>query len=135
VDSIAAGEVRSSAAMQPEGGVGDRPAIERWGHFARQRQAPIGAAPVEVGELGEGEGGADPQPQLVANRVDDGLGAALSSLVVAQRLQRPPAVFPLEEGVVDRVARPQWRFRFAIRKVVRLIVLLPAASVAVRVSR
>jgi hypothetical protein len=135
VDPIAAGEVRRTAAMQPEGGVGERPAVERRCHLPRQRQAPIGAAPVEVGEVGEGEGGPDPQPQLVADRVDDCLGAAQSSLVVAERLQRPPAVFPLEEGVVDRVERPQWRFRFATRKVVRLVVLLPAASVAVRVSR
>ena len=67
---------------------------------------------------------------------------AQGAAVGARCLQRPPAVFPLEERVVDRVGHapslnpPQCYSSLALTlKVVLFVVLLPAASVTVIVTR
>src|SRR6478609_2077132 len=130
----AAGEVGGAPAMQPEGGVGERAGIHPRRHFLGDRQGPVRAPPVEIGKLGEAEGRADPKPQLVSNRLDHCFRTAPRAPVLAERLHRAPAVLPLEEGAVEAGAGYFFLF-FLTLKVVVLVVLLPATSVAVIVKR
>jgi hypothetical protein len=131
----AAGVVGRAAAVQPEGGVGEGAGVDPRSDLESDHQAPVGPPPVELSQLGEGEGRPDPQPQLVADRVDDRLGPAPLAAVVPQRLQGAPAVFPLEERVVEAGVGYFLFFFFLTLKVVVSVVLLPATSVTVIVSR
>ena len=69
----------------------------------RDLQAPVGAGAVELGQLGGGEGRADPTPQLVADGVDDPVGAGGAARGSSIAWQVAPALLPLEERVLDRV--------------------------------
>ena len=69
----------------------------------RHLQAPVGAPPVELGQLGGGEGRPDPPPQLFPDRVDDPVGEPPGARVV-DSLQRAPALLPLEQRVLERIA-------------------------------
>ena len=104
----AAGEVGGAPQVEPEGRVGERlrVALDRRGDVDRHLQAPVGALPVELGQLGRGEGRADPAAQLVADRVDDAVGEpALRGSSIA--CSEPRALLPLEERVLERIGSPR----------------------------